>query len=449
MVMSQANVVALAKDVLIPGWQQEKQRLDAADNWGRWNPDKVTIPAHSAPEHRDLRDLSETPWLMLVVTTINQQLVAELVRSSQSEDVQPIWTPWLRNRMPSRQRAIHRAALTYGYSYSTVLPGEVNGEDAAVIRGHSPRDLYAVYNDAVVDEYPEYFLEVHGNRFEVVDDEARYTLVMQDGKLQFVTFDAHDVGVAPAVRYSNLIDVEGRTPGEVEPFIPLAKRINKTSYDRLLTQHFNSWKIRYATGLDMPESQEERDRVKMLLRQQDILTGEEGVTFGTLDETPLDGFIAAWKSDIEALAAVSQTPTHALTGEMINLSADAIEEARSMLDLKANERKIGFGDSHAQTLRLASHVEGREQDASDFTLTIQWADLGSRSLSQAADALGKLSTQLGIPPEKLWDRIPSVTAEEAASWLEYRQQHPSSEQLLADALRGQANGTDSAGATAN
>lgn len=449
MVMSQANVVALAKDVLIPGWQQEKQRLDDADNWGRWNPDKVTIPAHSAPEHRNLRDLSETPWLMLVVTTINQQLVAELVRSSQSEDVQPIWTPWLRNRMPSRQRAIHRAALTYGYSYSTVLPGEVNGKDAAVIRGHSPRDMFAVYNDAVVDEYPEYYLEVHGNRFEVVDDKARYTLVAQDGKLEFVTYDVHNVGVAPAVRYSNLIDVEGRTPGEVEPFIPLAKRINKTSYDRLLTQHFNSWKIRYATGLDMPDSQEERDRVKMLLRQQDILTGEEGVQFGTLDETPLDGFIAAWKSDIEALAAVSQTPTHALTGEMINLSADAIEEARSMLDLKANERKIGFGDSHAQTLRLASHVEGRERDASDFTLTIQWADLGSRSLSQAADALGKLSTQLGIPPEKLWDRIPSVTAEEAASWLEYRQQHPSSEQLLADALRGQANGIDSAGASSN
>lgn len=443
--MPKSSVVELAHDVLIPGLTNERPMLDRVDSWFRWDPEKVEVPNRAAQEEKQLRDLSETPWLSLVVTTIAQQLVAELVRSSEVAETSAIWKPWQRNRMQSRQRAIHRAALAYGYAYTTVMPGD----SGAVIRGYSPRQMFAVYQDSVVDEYPMYYVRKIGNRYEIVDESAVYTLIERQTdrgmRLEYVEHREHRVGVAPAIRYSNQIDLEGRTPGEVEPFIPLAKRINKTSFDRMLAQHFNSWKVRTATGLEKPATREEGEQQKLLLRQQDILVGDEGVTFGSLPETQLDGFINAWESDVEALAAVSQTPAHALTGKMINLSADAITEARSILDLKANERKIGFGDSHAQTLRLAAHVEGRERDAADFSLSIQWADLGSRSLSQAADALGKLATQLGIPAEKLWDRIPGVSAEDVTSWLKWRDDHPPEASLLASALRGQINGSDSVG----
>lgn len=438
MVMSKSAVLELANDLLIPEHQAEKQRLDVLDNWLHWSPEKVRIPPHADPEQRELRDLSETPWLGLIITTVAQQLFAELVRSSEVNDVVDIWRPWIRNRMPSRQRAIHRAALGYGYAYTTVMPGDTG----SVIRGYSPRDLYAVYADPVEDEYPMYYVKVRGNGYVLVDEDAAYTLVKKDGKLEYVTNEVHGSGVAPAVRYSNQIDLEGRTPGEVEPFIPVARRINKTSFDRMLTQHFNSWKIRTATGLDMPSDPDERERVKLLLRHNDILTGEAGVEFGTLDETPLEGFIKAWESDIEALAAVSQTPAHALTGKMINLSADAITEARAMLDLKAGERKVGFGDSHAQTLRLAAFQEGRTRDAEDFTITVEWADLESRSMNQAADALGKMATMLGIPVEKLWDRIPGVTPDIAQAWLDYKQANPSADEQLVQALNSQSNGSN-------
>lgn len=441
--MRKQSVVELANDVLIPGLSSATPVLDRIDSWFRWDPEKVQVPNRAAAEEKQLRDLSETPWLSLVVTTIAQQLVAELVHSAEVTETKEIWGPWQRNRMQSRQRAIHRAALAYGYAYTTVMPGD----SGAVIRGYSPRQMHAVYQDPVVDEYPMYYIRKIGNRYEIVDESAVYTLVLSDsptgGRLEYVEHREHRVGVAPAIRYSNQIDLEGRTPGEVEPFIPLAKRINKTSFDRMLAQHFNSWKVRTATGLERPATEAEQAEQKLLLRQQDILVGDDGVTFGSLPETQLDGFIHAWESDVEALAAVSQTPAHALTGKMINLSADAITEARSILDLKANERKIGFGDSHAQTLRLAAHVEGRKRDASDFTLSIQWADLGSRSLSQAADALGKLSSQLGIPPEKLWDRIPGVSAEDVDSWLKWREAHPPEASLIASALRGQIDGSDS------
>jgi hypothetical protein len=438
MVMSQSAVIELARDILIPAWTLEKQRLDDIDAWYRWSPEKVRVPAQADLEEKYLRDLAETPWLTLVVTTVAQQLVAEALRSTSGRKTTTLWEPWQRNRMQSRQRAIHRAALAYGYAYTTVMPGDTG----SVIRGYSPRDMFALYADPVEDEYPMYYLRVRGDHRIVVDEEAVYTLGVEDGKLKYITHELHNAGVAPAIRYSNQIDLEGRTPGEVEPFIPLAKRINKTTFDRLLVQHHSSWKVRTATGLEDPKDDADNERRKLVLRQNDILTGGEGVEFGTLDETSPEGLIKAGETDVETLAAVSQTPAHALTGKMINLSADAITEARAMLDLKAGERKVGFGDSHIQTLRLAAHIDGRQEDAEDFSLVMDWTDFQSRSMSTAADALGKMATMLGIPPEKLWDRIPNVTPDMAADWLRYKRENPSADEQLARSLTNQSNGAN-------
>lgn len=435
MVMSQSAVRELVSDVLLPSQSEERSRLDRIDGWLRWDPEVVELPNYASQEHKHLRKLSQAPWLSLVVTTVAQQLVCESVRSTEVEDVSAMWGPWQRNRFTSRQRGIHRAALGYGYAYNLILPGDTG----AVMRGYSPRDMYAVYQDPAVDEYPMYGVWKRDKFIYVVDEVAKYTLMQGDRGVEYVTHDVHGVGVAPLVRYSNQIDLEGRTPGEVEPHIDVARRINKTAYDRMLTQHFNSWKVRTATNIDKPSDQADAEKAKMLLRQNDILVGEGETQFGTLPETPLSGFIDSHKADIETLAAISQTPAHALTGEMINLSADAITEARNMLDLKAGERKLGFGDSHCQSLRLAAHIEGRERDAQDFSLVMRWADLESRSMSQAADALGKISTMLGVPPEMLWDKIPNVTVEEAKMWMKYKQENPSADDQIAAALRSQAN----------
>lgn len=437
--MSQRSVKELVNDLLLPEQRAETQRLDVIDDWWHWSPEKVEIASKSSMEHKSLRDMSEDQWLGLVVTTVAQQLAVEAIRSTRADaDVDTLWLPWIRNRMPSRQKAIHYAATGYGYAYATVMPGDTG----AVIRGRSPREVYAVYADATSDEWPMYYLDTR-NGIVLVDEEAQYRLTTNErGELEFIDYEIHGVGVPPLIRYSNNIDLEARTPGEVEPYIATAKRINKTTYDRMLTQHHNSWKIITATNLEEPKDEEEAERRKLILRQGDILTGGEGVEFGTLAESSLSGFTEAKKDDVQTLAATSQTPSHALTGDIINLSADAITEARAMLDLKAGERKRAYGDSHAQTLRLAAHIEGREADAADFTLTMQWADLESRSMNQAADALGKLSSMLGIPAELLWDRIPSVTADEATAWKEYRRSNPSAEEQLAAGLYAQANGAD-------
>ncbi len=138
--------------------------------------------------------------------------------------------------------------------------------------------------------------------------------------------------------------------------------------------------------------------------------------FGTLPETPLDGVIRAGEADIRTLAAASQTPAHALTGDLINISAEGLAAARADLAGKVTERKKSFGKAHDQWLRLGSLVDGDTDSARDVMAHVTWADTSIRSLATAADALGKMATMLGVPVKALWAMIPGVTRTDVQEW---------------------------------
>lgn len=433
------ELTELIKDQLLPDWRAERERLDRIDRWYRWSPEDPKLPHGATPELKALLELSRVPWLGLVVTSTAQCLSVDGYRSSlddpePSSEVPDVpvgpWRYWLANQLDRRQAAIHRAALAYGYAYATVLPGEdFRGQPMPVIRGVSPRKMWAAYEDPAEDDWPVYVLRMISKsendlRAKLYDDEFEYTVrtseVREAGE-PWLTIEgqprSHDAGVPPVVRYCNELDLDGRTPGEVEPHIPLAARINKTSYDRMLVQHFNSWKVRTIAGMEEPDDQEAARRKKLVMRQGDLLIANDPNTkFGTLDETPLNGFIDANGADIEHLAAVTQTPAHELTGSMVNLSAEALAAARASQTQKVDERKRSFGAGHAQTLRLAAHLDKDHEHADDITGRVTWQDTSIRSMAQAVDALGKAATMLNVPASELWGRIPGVEKSDVEQW---------------------------------
>lgn len=766
--LDQAAAEKLAKD-LLPRWEHERDRLDKIDCWYRWRQEPIELPRRATPELRKLAELSKVPWGSLVVTTVAQSMYVDGFRSQLDDpsagvdeipDGSP-WRIWQANGFDQRQIAIHRAALAYGYSFVKILPG-VNflGEAEATMRGVSPRRMYCTWEDPASDDWPTYALEVDiradkSYDMSLYDDTHVYYLTSDavGGKVEYVGERVHDVGMPPVVRYCNELDLDGRTPGEIEPFIPLAARINKTSFDRMLVQHYNGWKVRTVTGMAEPETPDDAEKKKLKLRQDDLLVADDPDTkFGTLDEalalhtplptpagwttmgdvkvgdtligsdgmpttvvkttevqtdricyrvtfrdgtsiiasdghrwltrvighnqahtnaqvrttgemfadgrrmsipvappvkspdvtlpidpyvlglwlgdgcrdsarisssqidagelmeliqsrgysasrgpvapgraeriqigvpgaarshslslqaqlrmlgllgnkhipavylrasidqrtellrglmdsdgsvtaagyccfaqtspevtddvvellrslgqvvtvrwradsrsraggsfkvgfqtrwglqpfalrrkaervvprrahdgwtgitsiepvptepvrcvavdaadhlflagegwhathnTPLEGFIAAWRSDIEALAAVTQTPTHELTGQLANLSAEALAAARAAHTQKVTERQKSFGKSHVQSLRLAALVNGSDEYARDITGRVTWQDTQIRSISQAVDALGKAAQMLGVPVKALWGRIPGVERQDVEEW---------------------------------
>ncbi len=420
----------------------ELNRLTVIDGWWRWKPQRLILKDPSS-EHRTLRDIGETPWLRMVVTTLAQTLYLDGVEFPDDIDntkARRMWEPWNRSRMGARQIPLHQAAIAYGSAYTSVT---LDDNGLARINCHSPMRALALYNDPAADIYPQLFLSVvdlsdDTKTYEVWDAWNIWRFEQRDGtELRLVSTSQHcgvdgdGDPVCPVVRYGNQIDLQGRTPGEVEPYIPLAKRLNKDNYDRLLAQHYNSWKVKTATGIDLSElSDEDKEKKKIELKQDSMLFGGDGVQFGTLPETNLDNIVNAKQSDVDELAAVSQTPATAF-GKMVNVGDAGIEESRAGFYAKRNERRKTFGVSHLDTLRLCAAAEGRMDDARNMSLTAVWADTDTRTISQAVDAYGKAAQMLGVPKQCLWDRIPGITKTEADAWREYAQAHPDADALAA------------------
>lgn len=423
MSMTPEQAIATARE-LIPKWQNERRKLDKIDRWARWYHDEPHKPRQATTEYRELAARAQAPWGDLIVGSVAQTLYAEGYRRPDAPEDGTGWDIWQANGMDSRQVALHRAVLTYGLAYGTCVPGRtLTGEPMPVMRGVSPREMIAVYDDPANDDWPVYALRVRkvkgGFRLLVFEDEEVHHLTVEHlgDTPQHTKIERHDAGVPPVVRYKNRFDLEGRATGEIEPFIPLLGKIDQTSFDRLVVQRFASWIVRTIAGMSVAESATavgvSVDQIKMRLKVEDLLTAEDKDTkFGSLPATPLGGFIEAHDADLRDLAAVSQTPAFELLGQMANLSAEALAAAKSSQTAKSDERKHTLGEDHEQFIRLACHMAGDKEGAEDYRAQIRWADTSIRSLSQAVDAYGKMAQMLGYPGQLLWPKVPGITQQD-------------------------------------
>jgi hypothetical protein len=85
---------------------------------------------------------------------------------------------------------------------------------------------------------------------------------------------------------------------------------------------------------------------------------------------------------------------------------------------------------------------GNLDAAQDWNAQVLWKDTEGRSLGQAADALGKLATMLGVPVEMLWERIPGWTQTDVERAKEMVANGDSITQLLTELAAGQSSQSD-------
>lgn len=424
MVLSQSDAVDATVGIL-PAFKSERDRLDKVDAYIRGEHAGPYVPRNATREYKLLAERSVTNLIPLVINGVVQALRVDGMRRSDTGATSPAWRWWQANRMDGRQSAIHRAAIGYGSSYITVLHGE-NGfrERMPVIRGHSPRRMIAVYDDA--DDWPMYALHVEpstagGDKrwaLRLYDDAAVYYLSSDVGgdHVEYIEHRPHGIGVCPVIAFRDVPDLEGRAPGQVEPLIPVQDRINQTVFDLLVSQTFGSFKVRTVAGMT-PELDANGQPKPLPVDQRRFLMAKDPATkWGQLDETDLRPLIASADASMRHMAVISQTPPQDLLGDLTNLAAEALVAARDGQTRKRSEAQLIIGESWEQTLQLAAHLAGDRASATDTASQVTWADLEARSLSMVADALGKLAAQLGIPPEALWPRIPGVTATDIEGW---------------------------------
>lgn len=417
---------------------QERDRLHRIYGYLRGTQQHVWLSSSVPSEVRRMADMSRINVVKLVVDAVVQSLYVDGFRAPKANADVPAWDLWQRNRMDARQMGIHRAASAYGAGYLTVLPGE----PVPVFRGVSPRNMTAVYGED--PDWPIWALEKRrtkaGSLWRLFDDGAIYWIGEEPdgmGRSQwtFISSERHDAGVCPVVRFPDTEDLDDDgVRGEVEPLIPVQDQINLTTFALLVAQHYGAFRQRYIIGwLAESETQKLKASASQLWTFED---SPDDVKVGEFDQTDLKGYIDSREASLRHLAIISQTPVNELVGTLVNLSADALAAARDAHHRKLDERKTVRGERWEQALSLGGSYIGAPTDPAAW---VRWRDTEARSLSQTADALGKMADQLGIPRRALWERIPGVTQNELDEWERMAAEGDPFAQLTS-MLEGQAGG---------
>lgn len=407
-----------------PAWQREKARLKIIQGWMDGSQPVDYKVQGREDEKRVLLRLAKAPWLSLATSMFSQALYVDGYRGQNKRENADIWDTWVLNNFEAQQIAIHRHVVGLGYCYARALPGVgPDGSDKAFLRAVSPTRGYALFEDPVTDPHPKWFLEFlpDNHTLRWYDGETYRDFVPDDDKgLRMVDEVEHFAGVTPVVRYTNAVSLDGEPQGDIEPVISLAAKIDKTAYDRLLSQHFNSWRVRWATGVEQGETPEEEDEDLEKLQNNSILSAENpAARFGTLDQTSLEGFITAQEADVKDLFTVLQLPADIAGGQIINVGPDALAAARKGFSQKVFEKQRSIGITHSRLLRLAAVIEGDLEQGADYRARVHWQDPDIRSLAQAADAWGKIVTMLKVPAWAAWSHLPDVDPEEVDLWYEH------------------------------
>ena len=205
---------------------------------------------------------------------------------------------------------------------------------------------------------------------------------------------------------------------EFEPVLPIQDRINKTVFDRLVTGQSQAFRQRAVMGWEPPVDPETKlpdPRAVFRASQSSLWTFPDSETKAfEFSQADFTHFIKGHESDVNAMAAITQTPPHYLLGAMVNISGDAMAAAESGHVSKVESHAVVLGEPHEEFMRLGLKAYG-SKSADDEESQVMWADVERRSWSMKIDGLTKLAT-LGVPQEELWAMVPGVTAIDVKRW---------------------------------
>lgn len=377
--------------------------------------------------------IARTPWARLVVDTIAERLHVTGFRSKDVDVEREAWSTFEASHLNADEWLVYTEALIVGVGYVSVDGATIAPESVFEVT-HEPMLGNRRTVGAALKLYP---LEWSGKTWalELYRPEATYRWVAElarprtDGDLTVFPIDeaksaaslvweAEDStpnprGSVPVVPFENRATVLGGGVSELEDCLPILRRIDKLTLDKLLTSEFGAFRQKWATGLEVPNDPDTGKPVepfKVAVDRLWIAKGEAGkdARFGSFDATDLSPYLKAIDAEIAALAAISRVPSHyLLQSELANPpSAESLIASESGLVAKVEQRQSRFGESWEAVLALA--LEG------DVGVETIWKDAEMRNPAQVADAAVKLSS-IGVPERALWEYI-GATPQQIDSW---------------------------------
>lgn len=389
---------------------KDRNRLNKIKMYVQGEPRLTWLPPHAPRELQALAQMARVNMIELVVRTSVQQLYVDGYTSEDAATSQAIWGIWQANRWDARQIGLHRSISTYGVAYGTALPGE----PVPVLKAHSPRTMTTAYGND--DTWPLYALqEMPDGTWRLYDQTLVYVLARGDvrkvvnGKavaFEVLSSYAHEQGVTPVVRYLADEDLDFPVRGDVEPNYAVQDQINLTTFSLLVAQHYGAHGQKIIIG-KMIDELEKKLRTSANTTWT-IKASPDDVQVVEMNQTQLEGFIESREASLRHLSALSQTPAHELLGNLANLSAATLVEARENQRQKTVERQLVIGESHEQLLGQAGASTGIPVDP---MARVRWGRQFSQATVPLVTMLTEIAQKLNVPGEALLEHLPFSNAD--------------------------------------
>ncbi len=409
--------------------------------------------AEACNAFRALAKMGVTNWVRLVARAPSERLSVVGFRFGESTtSARDVWDIWQRNHLDADSRLVHDTSFAATTAYALVW---ADADGHPVITPEHPSQMIVAY--------------VAGSRRRRaaalkrwLDDDGRWlaTVYLPDGLYKFQSTTtkptgadvkwgerevpgetwplANPLGVVPVVEFACNPGLKvrpfGGGVGEFEPVLSIQDRINKTVFDRLATGESQAFRQRYAIGWepDVDPVTKKVDPRQVFRASQSILWTfpDDKTKVGEFSQADFAPFIKAVESDVNAMAAITQTPPTYLLGAMVNISGDALQAAETGMVSKTTAHRDQFSESWEEVLRLALRVIG-DPRADDQQSAVMWADIERVTWAQKMDALTKM-LGLGVPVTEVWARIPGVGPPDVDRWLAMKSVEPTPELTLKD-----------------
>ncbi|WP_182377886.1 phage portal protein [Nocardioides sp. WS12] len=416
--LDEAEVISTVRDL----WARHRDELPAHDRVYGYVRGKLgvpDVPDGAGDELQDIAKMSVKNVLGLVRNAFTDPLLVVGFRSPDAtENDAEVWRLWQQQKLDARQAEVYRAAVTYGTGYAIV--------SKSGIRFRSPRQVFAVYADAHVDDFPVYALETwvdrsgpkpmrKGRLFDEThvypvslgtiskqQDEAEQTRTAQ--RRMSLTIDeepeAHGLDHCPVIRFVNTRDCEDLVEGEIEPLIGDQRAINAVNFDRLVVSRYGAFPQKYVIGW-APSGPAElaKASAQTLMAFED---SKETVAVGAFPQASVDGYNSILLEMTVHAAMKAGVAPFGITGSFANLGADAIAQIAKPYQDKLGAKQSSLGESVELMIRDYAFLHDIEvpEDAE-----VVWAETEARSFAQVVDGIVKLTTA-DVPIEAMLEDIP-------------------------------------------
>ena len=365
-------------------------------------------------EYRNLSEISKVNYIPSIIGFFVDSIrVVGFTRKG--EAIPQLWDAWNKHDMAQKSSSQMKAALEYGEGLLYTSIG-VDGEPTKSVAVNPAK--FSAFRTNFNDTLPSHVIEDLGNNlYKVYDNKYIYSLSIpdeEDRNVEFLNIQENGLNRMPFCSVVPNWDIVKETrQSEVDRAINTQKLIFKSIWDTLATSHSQGFKVRYITGVELPDeefdengnpvTQNAKNYLQQLRQDSLLVTPNKDAQIGTLPETPIDGLLKGVESAITHMATTMFVPLYVFNQGLSNIGLETANIANQSTVGKLNGliTRITAPIRYQASLLLAA--EGLEVPQEE--IEVQFAPVNTLLLSQFVDALGKTVALLGFPGEVLWSSL--------------------------------------------